>query len=202
MKRATILGWMALGIGAYCLADATTQSSATTQPSGAEMTASTIPAVGTAAPDFNLDSNLGTKIHLADYAGKQIVVLYFYPKAGTPGCTTEACAFRDALAAYDKANIAVVGISPDPVAAIGKFGTTYHLNFPLVADTDHSVAQVYGVWQLKNMMGKTFWGVARTTFVIGKDGKILHVFENVKPAGHDQQVLAWIKGNVGLGSKS
>ena len=178
------------------------QASATTQPTGAAMTIYTVPAVGTVAPEFSLSSNLGKPISLSDYLGKQIVVLYFYPKAGTPGCTTEACAFRDALAAYDKANIAVVGISPDPVANINKFGNENHLNFPLVADTDHTVAEAYGVWREKSMGGKTFFGVARTTFVIGKDGKILHVFEKVKPKGHDQEVLTWIQQNVLAGAKS
>src|SRR5208282_5695764 len=177
-------------------------ASATTQPSGADMTDSSIPAVGSTAPGFTLSTNSGAKISLSDYLGKQIVVLYFYPKAGTPGCTTEACAFRDALAAYDKANIAVLGISPDPVDNINKFGTKYHLNFPLLADSDHAVAEAYGVWQQKNMAGKTFMGVARTTFVIGKDGKIVHIFEKVKPKGHDQEVLGWIQGNVDLGGKS
>ncbi len=162
------------------------------------MEASAIPAVGTPAPGFTLTTNSGKKVSLSDFSGK-IVVLYFYPKAGTPGCTTEACAFRDALAEYDKENIAVLGISPDPVDAIDDFGTKYHLNFPLLSDADHSVAQAYGVWQMRKNGN---YGVARTTFVIGKDGNILHVFEKVKPTGHDQQVLAWIKQNVDVSGKS
>jgi peroxiredoxin Q/BCP len=177
------------------------QAAPATQP--AEAMSAAIPAVGTPAPAFTLTTNTGTKVSLSDFAGKQIVVLYFYPKAGTPGCTTEACAFRDALAEYDKENIAVLGISPDPVDAIGTFGTQYHLNFPLLADTDHAVAQAYGVWQQHvNKAGDTVYGVARTTFVIGKDGNILHVFEKVHPKGHDQEVLAWIKANVDPASKS
>ncbi|MGA3067070.1 MAG: thioredoxin-dependent thiol peroxidase [Tepidisphaeraceae bacterium] len=184
------------------LAGAQTTQPAATEPSGANMTVSTIAAVGTAAPDFSLLTNTGTHIRLSDYVGKQIVVLYFYPKAGTPGCTAEACAFRDALAAYDKADIAVLGISADPVDAISKFGSDFHLNFPLLSDGDHKVAEAYGVWQEKNMAGKTSMGVARTTFVIGKDGKIVHVFEKVKPKGHDQQVLTWIEQNMDVPVKS
>jgi len=159
------------------------------------MPASNIPAMGTAAPNFTLASNTGGQISLADYRGKQIVVLYFYPKADTPGCTKEACGFRDALAAYDKAHIAVLGVSPDPLEAVVKFGDKYHLNFPLLADSDHAVSQAYGVWQQKSVYGKSVMGVARTTFVIGKDGAILHVFANVKPQGHDQEVLDWLKAN-------
>jgi len=158
------------------------------------MAAPRIPAVGTAAPNFTLASNRGGQTSLSDYRG-QIVVLYFYPKAFTPGCTTEACAFRDALADYEKAHIAVLGISPDPLDAVVKFGNTYHLNFPLLADNDHEVSAAYGVWQPKSMYGKSFMGVARTTFVIDKDGTILHVFAKVKPLGHDQEVLGWLKAN-------
>ena len=150
---------------------------------------------GKRAPKFTLPASGGATINLADYAGKQTVVLYFYPRADTPGCTKQACGFRDALADYDKARVAVLGISPDPVKAVGKFADKFHLNFPLLADEDHAVADKYGVWQEKSMYGKKYWGVARTTFVIGKDGKIAHVFEKVKPEGHDQEVLAWLKAN-------
>jgi peroxiredoxin Q/BCP len=154
---------------------------------------STIPEVGNAAPDFNLQSSTGDTVSLAGFKGKKTVVLYFYPRADTPGCTKEACGFRDALADYDKANVAVLGISPDPVEDVTKFGEKFHLNFPLLADADHSVTEKYGVWQEKSMYGKKYMGAARTTFVIGKDGKILHIFEKVKPEGHDQEVLAWLK---------
>ncbi len=149
--------------------------------------------VGVAAPDFNLPSSAGRSIKLSDYKGRQRVVLYFYPKADTPGCTTEACAFRDALADYDRAKVVVLGISPDPVKDVEKFATKFHLNFPLLADADHAIAEKYGVWMEKSMYGKKYWGAARTTFVIGLDGKIEHVFGKVKPEGHDQEVLAWIK---------
>jgi peroxiredoxin Q/BCP len=160
------------------------------------MTDSTVmPALGKPAPKFKLPASNGQTISLDDFKGKQIVVLYFYPRADTPGCTTEACAFRDALADYDKAAIAVLGISPDPVKDVTKFAEKFHLNFPLLADEDHAVCDKYGVWQEKSMYGKKYWGAARTTFVIGKDGKVLHVFEKVKPAGHDQEVLEWIREN-------
>jgi thioredoxin-dependent peroxiredoxin len=171
----------------------TTQPS--TQPSN--MNHATPLPTGAVAPDFQLSTNTGKQITLGDYQGKQIVVLYFYPKAGTPGCTKEACAFRDAIASYDKANVAVLGISPDPVTAIESFGNANHLNFPLLSDADHKVAEEYGVWQLRTKKdGTTAWGAARTTFVIGKDGKIIHVFEKVNPEGHDQQVLAWLQSNA------
>ena len=148
---------------------------------------------GTPAPKFDLPSSSGKAIRLADFAGKKQVVLYFYPKADTPGCTVEACAFRDALAAYDNARVAVLGISPDPVEDVEKFSGKFHLNFPLLADADHLVAQSYGVWQEKQMMGRKYMGVVRTTFVIDRDGRIAKVFEKVKPEGHDQEVLGWIK---------
>lgn len=152
--------------------------------------------VGKPAPSFNLPSSEGREIGLADYKGKKAVVLYFYPRADTPGCTKEACGFRDALADYDEAHVAVLGVSPDETGAVTKFGGKFHLNFPLLADADHSVAEAYGVWQEKSMYGKKYFGVARTTFVIGTDGKVKHVFEKVKPEGHDQQVLQWVKENV------
>jgi peroxiredoxin Q/BCP len=155
----------------------------------------TMPQIGQPAPTFTLHSSTGKTVDLADFKGKQTVVLYFYPRADTPGCTKEACGFRDALADYDKAKVAVLGISPDPVDDVTKFGNKFHLNFPLLADADHAVAEHYGVWQEKSMYGKKYMGAARTTFVIGKDGKIMHIFEKVKPEGHDQEVLEWLKAS-------
>jgi peroxiredoxin Q/BCP len=154
-----------------------------------------IPA-GKLAPKFSLPSSNGAKIALRDYFAKQVVVLYFYPKADTPGCTKQACGFRDAMAEYGNANVAVLGISPDPAKSVAKFAAKFHLNFPLLADEDHAVAEKYGVWQEKSMYGKKYMGVVRTTFVIDKDEKIAHVFEKVKPGGHDQEVLAWMKTNA------
>jgi peroxiredoxin Q/BCP len=158
--------------------------------------ASKIPSVGKPAPKFSLPSSSDKTFSLADFAGKKTVVLYFYPKADTPGCTKQACGFRDALAEYDKANIAVLGISPDPVEDVTAFAKKFHLTFPLLADADHTVADAYGVWGEKSMYGKKYFGVLRTTFVIDKSGKIAHVFEKVKPEGHDQEVLAWIRENA------
>jgi thioredoxin-dependent peroxiredoxin len=148
---------------------------------------------GSAAPKFELPSSTGKDVRLADYAGRSRVVLYFYPRADTPGCTKEACGFRDALAGYTKLSAAVFGVSPDPVQDVTKFAKKFELNFPLLADADHGVCEKYGVWQEKSMYGRKYWGAARTTFVIGKDGKIEKVFEKVKPEGHDAEVLDYLK---------
>ncbi len=153
-------------------------------------------ATGQPAPSFDLASSTGKSIKLDDFKGKKTVVLYFYPKADTPGCTKEACGFRDALADYDAANIAVLGISPDPETDVTKFGQKFNLNFPLLADADGSVTKSYGVWGEKTFAGKTYLGALRTTFVIDKSGKVQHVFENVKPDGHDKEVLSWVKANA------
>jgi thioredoxin-dependent peroxiredoxin len=154
-----------------------------------------IPSIGNPAPKFKLPASTGKEIDLASLVGKKTIVVYFYPRADTPGCTKEACGFRDALPDYDKAKIAVLGISPDPVEDVTAFAEKFSLNFPLLADADHAVAEKYGVWQEKSMYGRKYWGVARTTFVIGKDGKIAHIFERVKPAGHEKQVLEWIEAS-------
>lgn len=159
------------------------------------MNESSLPAEGAKAPAFSLPSTTGKTIRLSDFVGKQTVVLYFYPRADTPGCTKEACGFRDALADYNKAHVVVLGVSPDPLEDVSKFSSKFHLNFPLLADADHAVCEAYGVWQEKNMAGKTSWGGARTTFVIAPNGHIAHVFAKVKPEGHDQEVLAWIAEN-------
>jgi peroxiredoxin Q/BCP len=149
-------------------------------------------AEGKAAPRFDLASSTGKLVKLADYSGKSRVVLFFYPKADTPGCTKEACGFRDAIASYKKLNVPVFGISPDPVDAVTKFAEKFKLNFPLLADEDHAICEKYGVWQEKSMYGRKYWGAARTTFVIGADGKIEKVFEKVKPEGHDREVLEYL----------
>jgi peroxiredoxin Q/BCP len=146
-----------------------------------------IPA-GSQAPDFSLPDENGELRHLSDYRGK-VVVLYFYPKDDTPGCTTEACGFRDQYQDYEKAGVSVIGVSPDDVKKHQKFKTKYNLPFTLLSDTDHTVCELYGVWGRKKFMGKEYDGVFRTTFLIGKDGTILRVFENVKPEGHSQEIL-------------
>ncbi len=154
-----------------------------------------MPAIGQIAPKFHLPASGGQEVNLSDFLGKT-VVLYFYPKADTPGCTTEACGFRDALADYDAAKVVVLGISPDPVVDVQKFSDKFKLNFPLLADADHAIADRYGVWGEKTFAGKTYLGAGRVTFVIDRHGDVAHVFDKVKPAGHDQEVLAWVKANT------
>ena len=144
---------------------------------------------GTLAPKFSLpDEN--EKVHnLEDYAGKT-VLLYFYPKDDTPGCTTEACNFRDDYSAYQDAAVVILGVSPDSPAKHTKFKAKYDLPFSLLADVDHQVCEKYGVWEPKKFMGREYEGVHRTTYLIGPDGTIQHVFENVKPANHSAEILA------------
>ncbi len=143
---------------------------------------------GDKAPDFTLKDQHGDDVSLSGLRGKT-VVLYFYPKADTPGCTTQACGVRDHRADYERADAVVLGVSPDPVKAIQKFDEKYGLSFPLLADEGHEVAEAYGVWVEKSMYGRTFMGNERTTFVIGPDGLIQDVFRSVKPAAHDDLVL-------------
>ncbi len=144
------------------------------------------------APDFTLTDDSGVERRLSDYRGHP-VVLYFYPKDDTPGCTTEACAFRDAYSEYTQAGVTVLGVSPDAVKSHAKFKTKYKLPFTLLADEGHAVCELYGVWGRKKFMGREYDGVFRTTFLIGPDGTILKVFENVKPDGHSVEVLAALK---------
>ncbi len=144
---------------------------------------------GTPAPDFTLPDEDGNPVTLSDLTGQPVVV-YFYPKASTPGCTTQACGVRDHLAEYAKLGARVLGISPDPVKAIAKFHDKQSLNFTLLADEDHAVCESYGVWAEKSMYGKKFWGAQRATFIVGADGVIAHVIQKVKPATHDDEVLA------------
>ena len=143
---------------------------------------------GTKAPGFELQDSEG-KIHkLSDYAGETIVV-YFYPKDDTPGCTKEACSFRDSYADFKKAGVTIIGISPDKVESHKKFKEKYALPFTLLADPDHVVCEAFGVWGLKKSVGREYEGVFRTTYVIGPEGEIKRVFENVKPSDHSQEVL-------------
>jgi peroxiredoxin Q/BCP len=144
--------------------------------------------VGDQAPDFTLSDQHGNSVSLADLRGRT-VVLYFYPKADTPGCTTQACGVRDHRQDYADSNAVVLGVSPDEVDAVSKFDQKFDLGFPLLADHDHAVADAYGVWVEKNRYGRTYMGNERTTFVIDPDGKIKDVFRNVKPAEHDDLVL-------------
>jgi peroxiredoxin Q/BCP len=144
---------------------------------------------GEAAPDFELPDQDGRAVKLSDYHGQPVVV-YFYPKADTPGCTTQACGVRDRQADYAATHAVVFGISPDPVAKVKKFHEKQGLNFSLLADEDHSVAEAYGVWVQKSMYGRTYWGVQRTTFVIDPEGVVSQVLHKVKPAEHDALALA------------
>jgi peroxiredoxin Q/BCP len=143
---------------------------------------------GTTAPAFKTKNADGETVSLKDLRGQK-VVLYFYPKDDTPGCTKEACSFRDDFAKFKKRGITVLGVSPDTEAAHKKFETKYKLPFTLLADTDHAIADAYGVWGEKKFMGRKYMGVHRTTFLIDEKGKIKKVFEKVKPEDHASEVL-------------
>ena len=147
-----------------------------------------MPEIGDVAPDFTLPDQDGNPMSLSGLRGKT-VVLYFYPKVDTPGCTTQACGVRDHRADYDTAGAVVLGVSPDAPKQIAKFDQKYGLGFPLLGDEDHSVAELYGVWVEKSMYGRTYMGMERSTFVIDADGRIKEIFRKVKPAEHDQLVL-------------
>ncbi len=144
---------------------------------------------GDVAPDFELPDQDGRPVRLKDFRGQRVVV-YFYPKADTPGCTTQACGVRDRKADYAAAGAVVLGVSPDPVAKVQKFHEKYSLDFPLLADEDHGVAEAFGVWVEKSMYGRKYFGNERTTFVVDSEGKIAEVLRKVKPAEHDERVLS------------
>ena len=146
------------------------------------------PEVGDTAPDFTLPDQDGNEVSLSGLRGKT-VVLYFYPKDDTPGCTTQACGIRDHRADYASADAVVLGVSPDAPKKIARFDQKFSLGFPLLGDEDHSVAEAYGVWVEKALYGKTYMGMERSTFVIGPDGVVQDVFRKVKPAEHDALVL-------------
>jgi thioredoxin-dependent peroxiredoxin len=143
---------------------------------------------GTPAPDFTLPDQDGNPVRLSGLRG-QPVVLYFFPKADTPGCTTQACGVRDHRGDYERAGARVIGVSPDTVAAQRKFADKYGLDFTLLADEDHEVAELYGVWGEKKMYGKTYMGVQRSTFIIDPDGRVAHVIPKASPKTHDEVVL-------------
>ncbi len=143
---------------------------------------------GAPAPDIELETDSGEPFSLKELRGKTAIV-YFYPKADTPGCTAEACEFRDHSQQFAKKDAVIVGVSPDAFKAQSKFKDKYGLPFTLLADTDHKLAEAFGVWVEKSMYGKKYMGVERSTFLIGKDGKVARVFSKVKPAGHADQVL-------------
>ena len=144
---------------------------------------------GTEAPDFTLPDQDGGGVTLSGLRGRK-VVLYFYPKADTPGCTTQACGIRDRAEEYEAAGATVLGVSPDPVAKVKKFHDKQSLNFTLLADEDHAVSEQYGVWAEKSMYGKTYWGNLRATFILDEDGVVRHVIPKASPKTHDDVVLA------------
>lgn len=147
---------------------------------------------GASAPDFSLADQQGNTVRLSDYRGRW-VVLYFYPKDMTPGCTQEACSFRDVYADFAQEEAVVLGISADDVQSHRKFADKYELPFPLLADTEHAVSESYGAWRKKHMYGKEFWGVERITYLIAPDGTVYHVFTKVKPATHGDEILTAIR---------
>ncbi|RQW09086.1 thioredoxin-dependent thiol peroxidase [candidate division KSB1 bacterium] len=144
---------------------------------------------GDRAPDFSLPASTGETVSLRDFRGVKRVVLYFYPKDSTSGCTKEACSFRDHLPAINDKDTVVLGVSPDGLPSHDKFIEKYELNFPLLSDADHAVAAAYGAWGEKKMYGKSYMGVIRKTFVIGKDGRIEHAFHKVNAEGHGAEIL-------------
>ena len=145
--------------------------------------------VGGKAPAFSLKNAAGKTVKLSDFKGKK-AVLYFYPKDLTPGCTTEACGFRDDYNLLQQHGVEVIGVSADEVASHQKFADKHSLPFPLLSDPDHAMIEKYGAWVEKSMYGKKYWGVARITYVIDEEGRIAHVFPKVKPDGHSQEILA------------
>lgn len=154
-----------------------------------------LPKLGCLAPSFKLLNQNSEEIELKSLKGKR-VILYFYPKALTPGCTTQACGIRDSKKELDKLNIIVLGISPDEPKKLQKFSEKEKLNFDLLSDPDHVISEKYGVWGLKKFMGREYMGIIRTTFIIGIDGRLVHVLDDVKTKTHHKDLISYIKGNL------
>jgi|TARA_R100000750_G_C2297348_1_gene77377 peroxiredoxin Q/BCP len=154
------------------------------------------PKVGSAAPTFSLKNQRGETIKLTDFKGNKNVVLYFYPKAMTPGCTVQACGIRDTKSEFAKLDTVVLGISPDPYPRLARFEEKQQLNFDLLSDEDHAVTEAYGCWGMKKFMGREFMGVLRTSFVIDKQGKIRLVMDKVKTKTHHDDILGWVMENL------
>lgn len=152
-----------------------------------------LPKVGNMAPTWTLVNQNGEKVSLKDFKGKKNVVFYFYPKALTPGCTTQACGLRDVKKELDKLDAVVFGVSPDPVEKLQRFIEKKELNFDLLSDEDKKITEKYGVWGLKKFMGKEFMGVIRSTFIIGKDGRVKHIMDKVKTKTHHDDVIEVLK---------
>lgn len=155
-----------------------------------------LPLIGNMAPLFKLPNQRGELVNLKDFRGERHIVLYFYPKAMTPGCTAQACGIRDHQAAFAALDTRVFGISPDPVARLAKFAAKEHLDFDLLADEDHGVAEKYGVWGPKKFMGKEYVGLLRTTFIIAKDGRLKHIIAKVNTKTHHDDVRTWIRQHL------
>jgi peroxiredoxin Q/BCP len=156
-------------------------------------TATLLPVIGKPAPDFSLPSTTGEPISLKQYKGKKTVVLYFYPKDETPGCTKEACSFRDLREDFEKAGAVILGVSNDPLDSHQKFREKHKLPFDLLADEDASVSKAYGVYKQKNLYGKKYLGIERTTFIIDRTGRIAQIYPKVKVDGHVQDVLEFLR---------
>ncbi len=157
------------------------------------MATALLPVIGKMAPDFSLPASTGETITLKQFKGKKTVVLYFYPKDDTPGCTKEACDFRDHSAEFDQNNVVVLGISTDPMESHHKFRDKFHLPFPLLADEDTAVSKLYGVYKQKNLYGKKHMGIERTTFVIDRTGRVAQIWPRVKVEGHIADVLDFVR---------
>ncbi len=155
-----------------------------------------LPKIGNMAPAFTLKDQDGNKVSLKDFKGEKNVVLYFYPKASTPGCTVQACGIRDYKKEFAKVDTVVLGVSPDPQARLQKFIEKQKLNFTLLSDEDHKIADKYGSWGPKKFMGKEYDGILRQTFIIGKDGKLKEIMDKVKTKTHHDDVLNYIKENL------
>ena len=153
------------------------------------------PVIGAPAPDFSLRNQSGDIVSLDSFLGKKTVVLYFYPKASTPGCTTQACGIRDSSAELAALDVVVLGVSPDPEAKLQRFIDKQSLNFDLLSDDSLATTKAYGCWALKKFMGKEFMGVVRTTFIIGKDGALLHIMDKFKTKTHHDDLLNWLQSH-------
>ena len=156
----------------------------------------TFPAIGASAPEFSLQDQHGNTVSLAQFRGSKQVLVYFYPKAMTPGCTVQACGLRDVKGELDALDTVVLALSPDPVKSLKKFAERDGLNFTLLSDADHAVAEQYGVWGLKKFMGREFMGILRTSFLIDKQGRLAHVMDKVTTKTHHDDVLALLKSGL------
>ena len=154
------------------------------------------PKLGNLAPAFSLPNQRGETVSLKDFRDRANVVLYFYPRAMTPGCTVQACGIRDSQSQFAGLDTVVLGVSPDPVSRLQKFIDKQELNFDLLGDEDHAVAEKYGVWGLKKFMGRESMGIRRTTFIIGKDGRLKHIIDKVKTKTHHDDVLDWLRTHL------